>query len=115
MAWSWSHTAEAYEYAEQQLRELPRETLEIIFAEWRAAQEKHGRINPVYAGFNERKYERALAYAKTLPEERLADFIWERASEAATCDNGGFEAWLCPSGCGCHTVPFGPTEDDHDN
>lgn len=110
MAWSWSHTQEAYSNAEQNLRNLPRETLEVIFGEWRAAQGKGGIIHDS-DDFNLKKYERALKYAKTLSDDVLADFIWEQASELATCDNGGFEAWMCPSGCGCHCVPFDPPED----
>jgi hypothetical protein len=112
MAWSWSHTQQAYANAEANLRTLPKETLEIIFAEWRAAQGKHGVIDPVCPNFSERKYDRALKHAKTLPDDVLADFIWERASEFATCDNGGFEAWMCPHGCGPHCVSFSPPEDD---
>ena len=73
MAWSWSHTQQAYADAEENLRNLPKETLEIIFAEWRAAQGKHGVIDPVSPDFNERKYERALKHAKTLAHDTLAD------------------------------------------
>jgi hypothetical protein len=114
MAWSWSHTNEAYANAEENLRSMPKEKLEIIFAEWRAAQGKGGIIEDC-GNFDERKYTRALAYAKTLDDETLADFIWERASEAATCDNGGFEAWMCPSGCGCHCVSFSPPDEPEDD
>lgn len=119
MAWSWSHTQQAYADAEENLRNLPKETLEIIFAEWRAAQGKHGVIDPVSLDFNERKYERALKHAKTLAHDTLADFIWEKASEFATCDNGGFDAWICPHGCGPHCVSFsrpeeGEIEDSND-
>ena len=103
MAWSWSHSQEAYENARENLSTLDRETLEIIFAEWRAAQGKGGIIHN-HNHFHQRKYDRALKHAKTLPDDVLADFIWERASEQATCDNGGWNAWMCPSGC--HTVPF---------
>lgn len=105
MAWSWSHTQEAYANAEQNLRDMPREDREIIFAEWRAAQGKGGLIHD-HNAFDNRKYERALAYAKNMDDECLSDFIWEHASEYATCDNGGFNAWMCPSGCGCHCVSF---------
>lgn len=108
MAWSWSHSDEAYEAAEANLRALPKEQLEIIYAEWRAAQGKGGIIHDSDS-FDERKYKRALAYAKTLDDESLADFIWGRASEAATCDNGGWNAWMCPSGC--HTVSFSPPDE----
>ena len=107
MAWSWSHTDEAYADAEANLRALPKEELEIIFAEWRAAQGKGGIIHN-HNHFHQRKYDRALKHAKTLPDDVLADFIWEQASEFATCDNGGFNAWMCPSGCGCHCVSFSP-------
>jgi hypothetical protein len=111
MAWSWSHTQQAYSDARENLFKLDRETLEIIFAEWRAAQEKHGMIDPVSPAFNERKYERALKHAKTLDPDTLVDFIWEKASEFATCDNGGLEAWMCPQGCGPHCVSFSPPEE----
>ena len=74
MAWSWSHSQEAYENARENLSTLDRETLEIIFAEWRAAQGKGGIIHN-HNDFN---------------------------------DNGGFNAWMCPSGCGCHCVSFSP-------
>lgn len=120
MAWSWSHTNEAYANAEANLRALPLEELEIIFAEWRAAQGKGGIIHD-HDSFDQRKYNRALAYAKSLsvplgPDfaaEQLADFIWERASEYATCDNGGYNAWMCPSGC--HTVSFSPPDEPEED
>ena len=112
MAWSWSHTQQAYADARENLSELDREKLETIFAEWRAAQGKHGVIDPVCPNFSERNYDRALKHAKTLDHDTLVDFIWERASEFATCDNGGCEAWMCPHGCGPHCVSFSPPEDD---
>ena len=115
MAWSWSHTQQAYADARENLSDMDRETLEIIFAEWRAAQGKNGVIDPVSPGFSERKYERGLKHAKALDHDTLVDFIWERASEFATCDNGGFEAWMCPHGCGPHCVSFSlPVEDEED-
>lgn len=102
MAWSWSHTLEAYEYARSQIQDLGRENLEMIYAEWMAAEatDEEG-SEPV---FNSEKYDTALSRARYLPDDMLADHIWDRASEAATCDNGGFRAWACP--WGCHTVPF---------
>lgn len=115
MAWSWSHTNQAYADAQENLSTLDRETLEIIFAEWRAAQWKHGAIAPVSPGFSERKYKRALKHAKTMAHDTLVEFIWEKASEFATCDNGGFEAWMCPHGCGPHCVSFSPPEEDQDD
>jgi len=115
MAWSWSHTPQAYGNAEENLRNLPQETLEIIFAEWRAAQGKYGFVDPVSPGFSERKYDRALKHAKTLAHDTLVEFIWEKASDFATCDNGGFEAWMCPHGCGPHCVSFSPAVEDEDD
>lgn len=111
MAWSWNHAAYAYDNARENLGELDHDTLCVIYAEWRAAQGKGGHIHDC-EDFCMRKYERALKHAKTLPDDVLADFIWERASEHATCDNGGFNAWMCPSGC--HTVPFSQPEEDED-
>lgn len=115
MAWSWSHTGQAYADAQENLSDLDRETLEIIFAEWRSAQGKHGVIDPVSPRFSERKYERALKHAKSLEHDTLVEFIWEKASEFATCDNGGFEAWTCPYGCGPHCVSFCPVEEGQDD
>ena len=111
MSWSWSHSQEAYANAQDNLQSLPRETLEVIFAEWRAAQGKGGIIHD-YDHFDQRKYKRALTFASTLPHDVLTDFIWERASEYATCDNGGFNAYMCPGGCGCHTVSFSTREEE---
>ena len=122
MAWSWSHSAEAYDNARNNLELLPITTLNIIFAEWRAAQAKHGIIED-HNAFDQRKYSRALKHAEELTtqygegfaREQLVEFIWEKAEQAATCDNGGFDAWMCPSGCGCHCVSFSsPDEETED-
>jgi hypothetical protein len=108
MAWEWSHTEEAYAAVEHNIRQQPREWLEVVFAEWRAAQDNKGNVQTGTHNFNQKKYERALAYAKNpeVTNERLADFIWEKANELRICTNGGWQAWCCPSGCGCHLVPF---------
>lgn len=100
MAWEWSHTAEAYADAQANLEALPRVDLEIIFAEW-IANDPSGDET-----FNQDAYASAHQEAKSLPASHLADEIWRLASNQATCDNGGFNAWLCPYGCGCHQVPF---------
>lgn len=109
MAWSWSHSNEGVDNAEANLRALPKETLEIIFAEWRAAQSKGGIIEDCNA-FDERKYNRALIHAKKLDDGFIAASCACCQMKSATCDNGGHEAWLCPSGCGCHTVPISSKE-----
>lgn len=114
MAWSWSHTAEAYRHAEENVRKQPREWLEVVFAEWRANQGKGGAQSDDNDLFCNRRYERALAYAKRpdVTDEQLADHIWARMEELATCDNGGWNAWCCPFGCGPHTVPFSPEAEE---
>ena len=81
MAWSWSHTQEAYRDAEINASELSDSDAAMIFAE---------AVNMIRNGFR----------------EGIDRYIWENASEFATCDNGGFNAWLCPYGCGPHCVPF---------
>lgn len=111
MAWSWSHSQQAYEDAHENLSNLDKPMLEIIFAEWRAAQEKHGAIDSVSPLFNQRKYDRALKHAQTLSHDVVVDFIWEKASEQTTCENGGHKAWMCPFGCGCHCVSFSKADE----
>jgi hypothetical protein len=102
MAWEWSHTPIAYEAANENLRKLDRKTLEAIWSEWEAWD---GNTSST-SGFDNDKYRVAMAKAKDLPVDIMADAIWEKASELRTCTNGGFEAWLCPFGCGCHMASF---------
>lgn len=100
MAWSWSHTAEAYENACENVHNRDRAWLEVVYAEWHACQSPSEDSEE----FNQRKYNTALRRAKKLPTDVLADYIWERMSEYATCTNGGYEAYACPYGC--HLVSF---------
>ena len=100
MAWSWSHTVEAYENARRNLGKLRKGELNVIYAEWEA----HTSREEDEGAFDEPKYKAALTAARKIPADILADAIWERAEELATCDNGGFNAWVCPFGC--HTVSF---------
>jgi hypothetical protein len=101
MAWSWSHTHTAYEAVNENIRRASREFLEVAYAEWKGAEN----IDTL-ARLDNPKYEQALAEAKTLDNETLADYVWERTTEYRTCDNGGFLAHCCPFGCGLHKVPF---------
>lgn len=103
MAWSWSHTAEAYRDAEINLYGLPHDDLAIIAAEWQSWD--GDTFNPQ---LNLDAYDGALSDAKQCSADSLAQNIWDKASELQTCDNGGFNAYVCPFGC--HTVPF-DTED----
>jgi len=106
MAWSWSHTNEAYQNAADNLWDLPDSVVATIWAEWEAAEAReYGEHD-----FNPRKYRREIRRAYSLIRrghiEGMKQKIWGLSSDHATCDNGGWNAWLCPWGCGCHTVPF---------
>lgn len=124
MAWTWSHTAEAYGHARANLEALPAETLEAIAAEWTAAapylclETGDGSRDP--CGFADRSATRAQdhqdetghrlqspSHAPPVPADPGA--IWDLMAAEETgyrCDNGGWDAWACPEGC--HTVPFSP-------
>jgi hypothetical protein len=102
MAWSWSHTNEAYEAARANLGRLEPSELQVIWAEWEAWT---GELeNDMWGGFHDGRYITALRAARRIPSEHLANDIWDRMSKQATCDNGGWNAWSCPFGC--HTVSF---------
>lgn len=106
MAWEWSHTTEAYENAELNLGELSEDELKVIYAEWKA----HQAGDDYYlTGI----YEKALKEAGEIHRAVLAERIWPWAQEQATCDNGGFNAWVCPHGC--HTVTFDPPPEEEDD
>ncbi len=102
MAWSWSHTAEAYEDVRQNCSELPRETLLEIAAEWLAYRPEASELE----NFSLADYSAALLVVAELDTEALASQIWHKAAEQQTCTNGGWLAWLCPFGCEPHSVPF---------
>lgn len=106
MTWEWSHTNEAYAAVEQNIRDMDREKLEVIYAEWRASQDKRGNFQTGTNNFDERKYNRALAYAKKLDLCLLVEAVIEWTSQLRNCTNGGWLAWCCPFGCDTHMVPF---------
>lgn len=115
MVWEWSHTEQAYDNVQENIKRQSREWKEIVFAEWRAAQRP--KSDAFDERFNERKYERALKWVKTpgnMTDEALDEFIWERANAQRNCDNGGYNAHCCPYGCGPHCVEFGRLG-DHDD
>lgn len=103
MAWSWSHTVQAYEYAHSQLGQLDREKLLEIRREWYASDPAQ-----FATAFSQDKWDEAVRFQMfaDLSDEQLAEDIWDRAYTQQVCDNGGWNAWVCPFGC--HTVPFGP-------
>lgn len=108
MAWEWSHTPEAYQDAERNLRDLETLELRVIYCEWQAYEPDGYYGDDGYHGddFDQEAYDEAMDEALKMSHDDLADYIWRKASDQATCDNGGFNAWTCPYGCGCHTVPF---------
>lgn len=112
MAWSWSHTGEAYASARRNVLRKKKEWLAVVFAEWRAARYGTKHFNSVVTKFDEKRYDRALIHANTLPQDILAQQVWDWMEEFATCENGGHNAWACPYGC--HTVPFDDERDDDD-
>lgn len=98
MAWSWSHSSEAYDNAQFNLAELDRDTRNRIATEWIAVN-GDGMMLDVY--------DAVLPVIEEWGDERLNDFIWERMSDEAggrICENGGHQAWCCPFGCGFHLV-----------
>lgn len=112
MAWSWSHTEEAYENARLNTHDLSQEELAVILAEWDATtpDEDYGYSGGDLNDFDSEAYERALVERLKLPQDELAAKVWDLACDLRTCDNGGWNAWLCPYGC--HTVPFDREGDD---
>ncbi len=109
MAWEWSHTQSAYVYARKQMEGLDRETREIIAAEWMGTpRDEYGGYG--FSRLDEKRYRRGLRRAKTWDDERLNNMIWDNMADYATCDNGGYDAYCCPHGCGPHMVPFGPED-----
>lgn len=88
MARGWSHTAEAYANVRDNIHKQDREWLEECWLEL----QKMKSLDYVHSIISD------------IPNDILADSIWQFASKQRTCDNGGFNAWCCPHGC--HTVPF---------
>ena len=111
MAWSWSHTAEAIDNLEGNLWCLPDDTIRVIFAEWAAASNTDE--NSTHAEFDEELYALALEGSRSADMHSLRVKVWAEVEALRTCDNGGFEAWVCPFGC--HTLPFDLIEKELDS
>ncbi len=101
MAESWSHAPEAYWNAMLNTHDLPHATLVEVAAEWKASTTDNDGFS---WDFCSDAFDGAVKELETMPSDILASEIWERAEELATCDNGGFNAHICPHGC--HTVSF---------
>jgi hypothetical protein len=103
MAWEWSHSAEAYDFARDFLGEkMAREELVIMAAEWDTFD--RGKVEGAPA-FDQEFYKERLAFYAGHAIETLTEKIWARMEEQRTCTNGGFKLWGCPYGCARHLVP----------
>ena len=112
MTWEWSHTQEAYDYARQQMEELDRKVRNVIAAEWLAAI-PHPRWGiSFHAELDLKKYNKSLVRVADWNDDKINEFIWKKMDELRHCTNGGWEAWCCPFGCGCHMVNFSEEEEE---
>jgi hypothetical protein len=109
MAWEWSHTAEAYSNAYDQVHALPKRELLTILREWAYKDREDNGTLRRRAGAKRIAGFRLPAGLRRLTQDTLADLVWSRAEEHRTCTNGGWAAYVCPDGC--HTVPFDPVDD----
>jgi len=108
MAWSWSHTSEAYDNASANLLALDHATLVEIVTEWDAYRPDAEDADSEGFSIEAHTAAHAADAYRDMCSDSIADLIWDRMSEQATCDNGGFNAWACPYGC--HTVSFDRAE-----
>jgi hypothetical protein len=121
VAWSWSHTSRAYRNVEVRIYRLPKKKLATIWAEWKVHfvgkdwEAKNALWmddeGPEPADYDwHEEYEKFLKEARNIIKKKgkadLAEEVWDWAREYATCTNGGWQAYACPDGCGCHLVSF---------
>lgn len=121
MAWSWSHTIDAYEDAREQVQRLSKAELLTILREWAYYDREQAntlRFHGSQVWTDTRGKTRVRGFrlpngVRRLTQDTLADLVWDRMSAHATCTNGGWDAYCCPDGC--HTVPFAPVDDQTDS
>lgn len=104
MAWEWSHTDAGIANARANLFDKDMDWLVEVYAEWKCADlnaDEDRRTTAFLDGTHEVIIEEVTQWGY---KDGIAAYIWSRAEEERTCDNGGFNAWMCPDGC--HTVPF---------
>ena len=106
MSWDWSHkeVGDLYENIHNP-SVVSTETIKECIAEFAAyTEEDH---------FDRDLYDQKMAWINgiDLGHECLADNLWDLVVAQKICDNGGFNAWLCPNGCECHKAPFGLAEE----
>lgn len=93
--WGWSHSHEAYDNVRENLHGLPHEKLIEIMGEWdayEAAGKSSSLMNADFDAVDKTKYVH-------LPNDVLADAIYEKSEELSNTDNGGSLFWVCPYGC----------------
>ena len=112
MAWSWSHTQEAYDNARKQLDIQTPQFLIVCWAEWKTHEREQQEEEFDFTQWQE-AYANFVLAAESLwkqnPDAVIND-VWDKMEEKSTCTNGGERAWCCPDGC--HTVPFEEPSDD---
>jgi hypothetical protein len=107
MTWSWSHTDEAYQNVRDNIADLSQDTLKIILAEW----QEYVAGGRKEREFNLDRYEKYLsAMSGLFIGETAQESIYQLAKQESNCENGGYEAWVCPYGC--HRVSFDREQED---
>ena len=111
MIWPLSHSEDGLHNAQLNIQSRSREWLEEVAAEW-AVYEKVDNTED-FEVFQELMDEELLRL-KEVPQEALADFVFDKAVEQGDCTNGGWELYCCPYHCAPHTVGFDLEEDASD-
>lgn len=110
MAWEWSHTQEGSSNVYENIHNpdvVSTETIKECLAEFAVYEIDEDCLHPLY--------EDTLKGLKGLSHDCLADMLWPKVVNHATCDNGGFHAHICPMGCGpWHKVSFDLVEDNEE-
>lgn len=108
MAWEWSYSQEGLDNIRDNIMDMDIDRAIEALAECKA----QGSREDFEGGFDSDTFEveskrlaselkRNGAYFADIIKEELAS----QSAKIATCDNGGFQVWICPFGC--HTVSAG--------
>lgn len=111
MAWSLSHTTEAYINARKNIEYLVENDLDRMIEAYTEISLYHAGIeyNTVYFNNLYRDIE-SFVMSGRLSLDSLASAIADWSLyDYRTTDNGGWNLYICPDGC--HTVPFDLIED----
>lgn len=101
MAWQWSHTDDALRNVQERIYMLDELTLIEVYAEWSCEL----RVEDM-----DEARATARSFCRNGAHDLIAEAIIEKVFDHQVCDNGGYNAHICPFGC--HTVPFDELEDD---